>query len=327
MTQDKQTIYLFFGEDNFSSIQKVAHWKREFEKKYGDINIETLEGKGLLADTLAISLKAAPFLGEKRLIIIENFLDKGNLDEQKKIANLLEKKIETTICVFLETKTPDQRKSLFKKIKKVGQIQEFKFLTDNRLTEWILDKAKSKETQISTPLAKYLGSLTGQNLWNLQNELEKLRLYCKNREVKKEDIDKLVKPALTSSIFKLTDQLAAKNHKESLETFNILKENGEELIMILFMIVRHFRILLQVCDLMRKGYQKQQIMEKIKEHPYVIEITLNQCKNFKPETLRQIYKHLHELDIAIKTGKIRTSVGDQRELILAIEKFIVKMCL
>lgn len=326
MAPDKKTIYLFFGDDNFSSNQKVNQWREEFEKKYGDINIELLNGRELVADDLAVSLSAMPFLGEKRLVIIYDFLGEGNTEEQKKVTNILEKITDTCICVFVENTQPDQRTSLFKKINKLGIVKDFKCLSEPELAAWIISKAKEKDLKISTKLAIYMASLTGPNLWNLENEIDKLSLYCKGRETQEKDIDELVKPTLTSSIFKLTDYLSERNKKKSLETLTILRGSGEEPLKIMFMIARHFRILLEVKDLINKRHGKSQIITQIKEHPYVLNIAMSQCGNFDMEKLKKIYKDIHTLDVAVKTGKISSSGDSKQEFILAIEKFIIESC-
>jgi DNA polymerase III subunit delta len=326
MTKDKKTIYLFFGEDTFSSNQKVNVWRKEFEKKFGDINIEILEGQKLEANDLSGYIEAAPFLGEKRLVVIYDFLSKGKKDEQKKAAEVIENTPDTCICAFVENHSPDQRTSLFKKIKMIGQTHEFKFMTEAQVTGWILEKSKTQNIQISQNNANYLASLTGPNLWTLKNELEKIKMYCKEREVTQNDLDDLVKPTMTSSVFKLTDYLSAKNTKKSLETFNILRDSGEELIKILFMIARHFRILIQVHDLQKQNFMKNDIISKTGEHPYVIQIAMNQSRNFDMEKLKEIYRALFDLDVGIKTGKIASSGDSKKELIIAIEKFIVDLC-
>lgn len=326
MAQEKKTIYLFFGGDSFSSNQKVNQWRQEFEKKYGDINIEILQGHTLCANDLEIAIGTTPFLGEKRLVIVYDFLAKGNTDEQKKAADILEKNPDTCICVFIENGQPDQRTTLFKRINKLGSIKEFGHLAEQEITAWIAKKALEKNIKISTKSSAHLSSLTGPNLWTLENELEKLSMYCKGREIMEADIDELVKPTFTSTIFKLTDYLSAKNRKKSLETLNILRDSGEELLMILFMIARHFRILILMCDLVKKGLSKNEIINQTKEHPYVVQIAMNQCRNFDIETLKKIYRNLHELDIAVKTGKIGSSGDSKRELSLAVEKFIVELC-
>lgn len=324
----KKNIYLFFGEDSYSASKKAKFWREQFEKKHGgDINIADLDGRNTTAVQFKSDIYSAPFLADKRLVVIYDFLSKGPKDEQKKIADILEGEIpDFCVIVFVENKPPDKRSSLYKKINKVGHVEEFELLMGPRLTKWISDRARAKNLNLSPVLADYLGKVAGSDLWNVENELEKLKTYSQSKEITKEAIEELVHPNLTASIFKLTDSLSQKNPKESIKILSILAESGEDILMILFMIVRHFRILIQVKDLTERNAKKSEIISKLKQHPFVITKTMQQSPNFSPEKLKQIYNHLLEIDIGVKTGKIKMLAEDKKEMLLALEKFIFSVC-
>lgn len=322
----KASIYLFFGEDSYSAQQKLKYWKDEFEKKYEEVNITEFDGNNLTSAAFLNAVESVGFLAEKRLIVIHDFLKNGKDKEQQKIAEILEKQKDACVVLFSENERPDQRTVLFKKINKVGVVEEFKFFPLPKIIPWIQQKVTEKGTQISPATATYLANLVGPDLWILSQEIEKLVLYALEREIKKEDIDALVKPNLVTSIFRLTDFLASRNTKNSLETLHILTESGEELQKIFHMIVRHFRILIQVFDLVNRGYQKPEIITKVQEHPFVIMTTMQQCKNFTLDQLKKIYEALLKIEIAFKTGKIRVLADNQKEFELALEKFIIQFC-
>lgn len=324
----KKPIYLFFGEDSYSAHNKMIFWRDQFEKKHGgDINIAILEGKTLNAQDFRSDIQSTPFLAEKRLVIVKDFLSKGNKDEQKKVSEILEEDIpDFCVIVFIEYEVPDKRSSLYKKINKVGNPQEFKALMGPALFKWIQQRATKMNMDLSPSIARYLGEKAGSDLWNLNNELKKLATYGLKNQITTEAIDNLVHPNLTTSIFKLTDYLAQQNTKESLKTLNILLESGEDMMRIIFMIVRHFRILIQVKDLMNRGDNKKQIISKVKQHPYTISTAMKQSPTFSFDELREIYEALLQIDIGIKTGKIRMLADDKKEILLALETFVVNVC-
>ncbi|MBA4336650.1 DNA polymerase III subunit delta [bacterium] len=324
----KKNVYLFFGEDTYSAHKKMTFWRNAFEEKHGgDMNIEILEGKPLLANDFQSNIQSAPFLADKRLVIVKDFLSKGNKEEQKKITEILEEEIpDFCIIVFIEYESPDKRSSLYKKINKVGHPEEFKELMGPDLIRWIQKRAQEIGLNIDSQIASYIGEQAGSDLWNLSNELEKLKTYSSGKQITKDDIENLVHPNLTTSIFKFTDYLAHRNAKGSLKTLDILIESGEDMMKIIFMIVRHFRILIQVKDLIDRGNSKNDIIGKIKEHPYTISTAIQQSPNFSFETLRNIYDELLQIDIGIKTGKIRMSADDKKEILLALEKFVLEVC-
>ena len=325
--KSQSSIYLFYGEDTYSSTKKVKFWKNQFIKKYGDeSNIEIFDGKKLNITQFNTNIETIPFLCEKRLIIIKDFLSTANKEDQKKVSQALEKTPDFAIIVFHETGSPDKVASLFKKIKKIGIIEEFKHLTPAQLTKWILDRAKKEDIKINSQTAHYLSLHCGTELWRISSELEKLKIFAANKEITTKMIDDFVTPSLSASIFKLTDAIAGKNPKQSLKTLETLKETGEELTRIFFMIVRHFRILIQVHEMAGKRESPAAITKKLKQHPFVIQKTLSQSKNFTSEKLEDIYQKLLQIDIDFKTGVIKTYQQDDSEYKLAIEKLIIDCC-
>lgn len=324
----KKNVYLFFGDDTYSAHNKMIFWRKEFEKKHGgDMNVEILEGKLLSANDFRSDIQSAPFLADKRLVIVKDFLSKGNKDEQKKVAEILEEGLPNfCVIVFIEYGSPDKRASLYKKINKVGHPEEFKAFMGPDLMRWIQKRAQEIGLNITPQIANHIGEQAGSDLWNLSNELEKLKTFSQGNPITKEAIEDLVHPNLSTSIFKLTDYLAQRNAKGSLRTLDILLESGEDMMKIIFMIVRHFRILIQVKDLMDRGNRKPQIIGKIKEHPYTVSTAMQQSPNFSFDTLREIYEALLQIDIGMKTGRIRMLADDKKEMLLALEKFVLEVC-
>ncbi len=333
MPTTKKTVYLFYGADRYSSSQKLKFWLDEFVKKHGENSLEIIDGEKLNPGKFSTNLEALPFLSEKRLVIVKNFLSEGKADQQKLIATAIEKTPDFCILVFYEEEMPEKINPLLKKIAKIGYLEEFKALSPNEISKWILDKAKQSEQneiipkiKIGFAAANYLSQYCGPELWTISNELEKLTFFANGQEITKEMIDTLCIPSLSSSIFKLTDNVAQKDTKESLKTFKILKESGEELTRIFFMLVRHFRILIQVHELINKGENSFTITKKLQQHPFVIQKTSYQAKNFSKEKLEKIYQQFLEIDTKVKTGIIKSYKTDEKEFELAIEKLIIDCC-
>jgi DNA polymerase-3 subunit delta len=92
------------------------------------------------------------------------------------------------------------------------------------------------------------------------------------------------------------------------------------------MIIRHFRILIQVKDLLDQGMKRAIIASTIGEKPFVVGITMNQAQNFSFEKLKTIYRALLDMDTKLKTGGIKILATDEREFVLAVDKFIVDTC-
>ncbi len=325
-TSDKKSVYLFYGADRYSLSQKLKFWQEEFAKKYGENALEIIDGAELDPANFATNLGALPFLSEKRLILVKDFLENGEDDEQKQLAQAIENTPDFCLLIFRENEIPEKANPIYKKIAKIGHLEEFKSLSPNEITQWISIKAKKENINIGFFTANYLSQQCGPELWTISNELEKLVLFAHGQEITKEMIDDLCIPSLSSSIFKLTDEVAQKNTKASLKTFKILKDSGEELNGIFFMLVRHFRILTQVQELVSKGEKAFEITKKLKQHPFVIQKTSQQAKNFNQQKLTRIYEEMLKIDTGVKTGIIKSYKSDNREFELAIEKLIINCC-
>jgi DNA polymerase-3 subunit delta len=70
------------------------------------------------------------------------------------------------------------------------------------------------------------------------------------------------------------------------------------------MIVRQFRIMIQVKDLAERGVPPQKIGAQLGLHHFVAEKGLRQSRNFSMAQLGTIYRKLLETDVAIKTGQM-----------------------
>lgn len=268
-------------------------------------------------------METIPFLGRKRLIVVKDFLRDGSDDEQKKLIPNLEDIPETCVMVFAEENSPDKRTALFKKLKREGQLMEFPILGGYELTQWIRKEIQKAGGEIDDEAASYLGSIIGGNLWALSNEIKKLCAYCEKRPMTLTEIELLVNASLHHTIFQFTDALGQKNAAASLNLLHNLIENGEELLRIFFMIIRQFRLIIQIKDLKDRNMRETEIIEKLKLHPFVVRKTLQQCANFDMPRLKKIYGKLLKIDTAVKTGKLKHLATDQRDLTLALDKFIV----
>ncbi len=327
MAQTHENIFLFYGEDTYSSTQKLKHWKSEFVRKYGDeTNLEVIEGPDLDPTSFNTNLETMPFLTEKRMIIIKDFLSKGSSEDQKRIAENLENTPDFVIMIFHENELPDRRTSLFQKLSKTCKLMEFKTMSTRETINWVMERARAKNQMISPFAANYLIEYCGLDLWHLASEMDKLNSYTNGKAIDQKIIEEVCVPSVGSSIFKLTDAIATKNTKESLKIFKTLILSGEEISRIFFMVVRHFRILIQVKDLLDKKESPSAITKRLGQHPFVIQTTSKQAGNFSENQLKKIYDRLLSIDIAAKTGQIKAYGGETKEFELALEQLIIDYC-
>jgi len=332
--EEKNNIRLIHGLNSFLSKEKLDFWLSAFNKKYGENgNLEILDGPKINPSDFETNLLSLPFLSEKRLIIIKGLLTNDKEKESEnmsklrtRIAKAIEKTPDFCTVIFYDEGQADKRTTLYKTINKIGKVdeaEEANAITINKWTREFLEREKIKISPVNTT---YLSQQCGFNMWKIQSELKKLSVFSNGSEISKEIIDDMVKPSISTTIFKLTDFISAKDKISALKTLKTLVDSGEEIRKIFFMLVRHFRILIQVYDLISKNNRPKEIAEKMKEHPFTIQKTSLQSKNFKFQNLKEIYNELFKIEISSKSNEIKTSSSDSNEFELALEKLIIKAC-
>ncbi len=324
-----KNVFLFFGDNSYLLQQEVKRWQSEFIKKYeGDFNVHVIDGSETSGEEIQSALKSAPFLGDKRLTIIKNFLGEADAKEQEKITNIIEEIPDSTIAVFFEETQPDKRTKLYKKLKDKAVLKEFELMTPLATKQWIEKQAQKYNIRHLPDFAEKLMQQAGADLWTLDNELQKIGSFCKNRAATTTDIETLVQPNVMTSIFKMTDSLSMRDAKQAIDQFHILVHSGEEIRGIFAMIVRHFRILLLLADLKNQGVKSSEFGSHMKKydpgfHPYVITVASKQVGNFTLNELKKIYERLGNLDVALKTGEIHETTEDKKQILLALEQCIL----
>lgn len=309
-------LFLFFGPDQFSLKKKIQTWKKEFVKKHGENNLFELDGRKISKGELIQTLQSIPFLAEKKLVIITNiFKNKKLLPDA---TDIFKKIPSSTLCILSESESTDKRTKLYKFLKKEAKIEEFKEPSEQEIINKIQKSAK-----INSQNSRYLAHRLGFKLGTISNELKKLKLYSLENEITKETIDLLTNENIQNTIFKLTDQISSKNASLAIQTLKQLLISGEEPMMILHMIIRQFRLLITTKSLVQKGLNPSEIQKELKQHPFVVKKSIEQSKKFELNQLQKTFKSLLDLEIAIKTGIIRTSTDDKSELELEIEKILL----
>lgn len=294
--------YLLHGEDTFSSRKKLEEIKsRFFNSNMGDINITTLEGDNLTFEQVKKAVFITPFLSPKRLIIIKNLISKGKKEIQEKVTESLNTFPSFSIVVFYEEGKIEKTTPLFLKLKSDKKTEEFPLLSMSALVDWIYQEILKRGGKIEQGAAYRLAQIVGPDLWRASLEIDKLCSYRNGKLIRKEDIELLVKEEIHPKIFSLIDALGERNTKRAHLLLSELLSLGENESYILSMIAYQIRNLLIIKDLL----EKEKPLNLSGLHPFVLEKTRQQSKNFTKEQLKNIYGKLLETDYNIKTGRLK----------------------
>ena len=293
-------IYFLFGPDSFRSKQKLQEIIDEYKKIHkSGLNLIYVDAKEVGFKDFCSNFKITSMFAEKKLVILRNVFDSKKFQEDflNDIKSLEDKK---DIVIIYEDNAPDQRIKLFKSLQKCAKCQEFDILQPAVLAKWIAKQFENKGAKINPDAVSALLNFTGNNLWQISNEIDKLANYKKNGTIKKEDVELLVRPNIENDIFKTIEAVASKNKKEALTLLHKHLDNGDNSLYLLSMIAYQFRNFLIIKELM----DGNKSLAKCGLHPFVVRKTSYLCSQFSMSQLKIIYQKIFQVDADIKTGRI-----------------------
>ena len=277
------------------------------------------------------------------------------VDEADQLMQTLVSGLPEGHCLVLTAAAVDKRKRLFKTISDLGRIIYFpQTKGETRQKAQLLTASKTILSSCGKFLTDgawaLLGEKTGYDLQNSMSALEKLILHAGDRKViNEQDVADLIGKTKEDTVFNLTAAMAEKNATLCLSVLNELIVKGIQPLVILAMLTREVRFLLQAKILFlhaplhgfdaRMDYNafqgriypkiktmaassgdkdRVQIVELAGSHPYVIFNTLKNAGRFSYEALLECLDRLAESDLQIKT-----SAKNPR---LLLERFLLAAC-
>ena len=318
--------YILHGEDEFTRTEQVNKLRAKMgDPQFADLNIVRLDGRQVTLGELQHACDAAPFLADKRLVIVEGMLarfeprrkkseeDAGAESEEeanpllaKDLKEYLARLPETTRLVFVEFKTLAKNNPLLKHTesdKQNAHIREFAEPTMRALPRWIQERVKAKDATIEPDAVNELAAHVGSDLRLLDNEIDKLLTYRGNAAIRSDDVRALVASVRESDIFALVDAIGRRETDVALQLLHAQLDQNAAAPYLLTMIVRQFRLLLQMKDYAARGLTLDAARERLKLHPLVAQKTWNQALNFTLPQLEATYHKLLDTDLATKTGR------------------------
>jgi len=318
------TFYVFHGADEFTRAETLADFKRRLgPPDTVDLNTTYLDGKSLTLAELRHVCDAIPFLAEKRLVIVNGLLTwltarKGReLSAAQKeflaaLADYLPRLPETTRLVFVEDRPLPARHPILQLARRGdrGYAKRFDPPKDRALSGWVQKRVQKHGGEIEPRAAHQLAAVVGADLRLLDQEIIKLVTYTNaDRPITKADVDTLVPYAQAAVVFDMVDALGRRDGRAAAQTLHRLLDAGEHPLGLLAMIVRQFRLLIQVKELKVGGATSRDVAQALELHPFPAGKLYGQADHFTAAQLETVYRHLLDTDVDIKTGKIEPEVA------------------
>ncbi len=280
--------YTFIGDKDYlgREINKIS-------KSFASENIVHFD---LNEDSINMAIQDLNTVGlfGKKLVIVHN-IDK--LDNSELLIKYLSNQSDNTLLLLSE-KELDKRKKITKVLQDKTNYKEFLDYNIERVIKDNLDDFKMSSMAINL-LINYCSN----NIARIENELEKLKTYkFHEKEITTEDVEKLVKKSLDSTVFNLIDKINLKDKSSIFKIYKELLEEGETEEKIMYTIANHYRLLFQI-SVKLNSMSDADIVKEYKMHPYRLTKLKEQVNIVSQSEILNILKKLSDIDIGIKKGQ------------------------
>lgn len=272
------------------------------------------------ADLAAVldDLRTLPFLGDRRLVIVEDADDFVSAHREA-LEEYLDAPSSTGSLMLLVKSFPSNTR-LAKVVAKVGLAVDCNSPKGPEVGNFIRDRAKALGRTLDRSAGELMLQWLGNDLARIQSELEKLALYTQGRTtITANDVSAVVVATAGVNPWALTDALADGDAKTALTVLSgMLTQRGEEF-KVLGMVGWHLRRLLKAQHMRASGKTDAQIFAAFRiENWRAKQESLRRAMSRR--SLSQVSADFRELiraDLAMKTG------GNAE---IALQRLIVSLC-
>jgi DNA polymerase-3 subunit delta len=314
-------LYILSGQDDFSLARSLEGIKGEIgDQATLALGTTTLDGQQLSLEQLRTVCETVPFLTEKRLVIVNGLLERfepqtrsrrqrrtprvtEHQEEYKSLSDYIGKIPDSTVLVLVDGRITSSN-PLLKELARKATVKTFPLLREAELREWVRRRVAEEGGSISPRAVSLLARLVGSNLWIMSSEINKLTLFALDRSIEEEDVKTLVGYTQQATVFAMVDAILESKAELAEQLLQHLLQRGVAPAYLLYMLSRQAQMIVRARELRGRGEPRIEIQNKLGlTSEFALRKTLEQASRYSLPRLKQVYHHLLETDLSIKTGK------------------------
>lgn len=302
-----ENFYLIYGTNKgliTEETKKIIHSLKETDIIKYDMTNTLIED--VVEDASTVNL-----FHPKKVIILEDcyFLG-GNktIEHLEKMEQYIEHYNSDSYLIFIcNAEKIDTRKKINKLLSKHKVIEANK-VDKTFLEKYVMNNLKEDGYKMEN-LSFFLERV-GSNLNNIDNELEKLKMYTlATKKITKEDITKTTTKVLEEEIFSLTDAIILKDTKKSLELLDSFLNLNYDEMQIIILLANQFHFLFQVKRLWNKNKTESEIAKILEVNPYRVKYSVRKIYSYSEQLILENIKKLAKIDHDIKLGLMNKNLA------------------
>ena len=299
--------YLIHGDDHGAITERRARLRALAESAGGAGSVEVLEGEAAAPASVAATLAAMTLIVGRRVIIVEGA-------ERYKQAEVVEQLVpalaaiapDTTVAFFAREEGRQKVPApLHDAVKKAGgQIVEQLTVKPWKLGQWTRETAAQLGVRLDAAAAKALVAQVGERQQRLLRELEKLALEADELPVTLTvaDIEERAAASAEWRAYALGDALVAGDVAAATQTYLRLREQGERLAGLMYLIASRLREAHAVALRLEDGESLGEIKRTLRMPPKAADRFIADVRARDAGQLRRAMEVLSDLELDSRGG-------------------------
>ncbi|MDO8512323.1 MAG: hypothetical protein Q7S57_03550 [bacterium] len=295
-------LYVFAGEDTFRSREAYLKAREEARIKSG---LVILRDEQLTEETLSNALAGQTLFGTSPSLAVEG-LARFTGDRADNILGILETAPISIEMYIWEGAKPDVRLKIWGYLRKhATAFNLFAPLMPQEIRKIAIDKIQERGGKIVDAGLQLLVQACGTNLWQLQNEIDKLLLYASNREITRADVLAITPVETEINVFSVVRALSIGDGRNAIKNLVQSRNQGEDPRFILSQAVREVRALLAIRDLLDRHQRvnSTQLAVQVGVRDFVVEGLVGPAQKTTTVKLRRLFDQLVVSLYALNSGR------------------------
>jgi DNA polymerase-3 subunit delta len=309
---DLKPAYLICGDDEARMDAWRARLRARAEEEGPSATLELMRDERLSGETVADAITQLTLSMGPRYVLADR-VEKWKERDAQAVAEALARLPAGTVVVFIAFgKAP---KGLGKAVEACGgEVREYEAPKSRSYPNWTRQQAAELGIELDRDAAETLVARTPRDekakpprlrQQTLMRELEKLALFAGEGA----SVDAATVELLTSSgdarMFELADAVIEGDRERALRLAEKLRTQGEDMMYILFALLRQIRTAHRAWALVNSGKSAGDVQSALRVPAFVARKVVSQVKNLDGERFERALDLLAELDWSVRGGTDR----------------------
>lgn len=298
----KNNLFLIIGDDD--KLIDFSLFKILDTIDYDDNNKIVYDmNNNSFVDVLDEASTISLFSSVKVIIVNNVNMDKFNDNDFEYLTRYINSNNENVYIIMMIDKI-DARKKYYKIFKDNFSIIDISSFNDNSIYDYIIDRVNNNGYVMDNINVEYFISKVGNNINNINSELDKLFIYkLDDKKICREDIDLLIIDNIDNVIYEFTNAVLDNDYDKVKIMYDKFKLDNISIDYLIATIAGSFKTSLIIKILKSRNMSNLEIAKIIGKKEFFVKKSLDRLYKYTINDLKEYINKLALIDKNFKSGK------------------------